>query len=365
MTNSSVPIKKTHAYQRIIQVVLIAAVAISAFLVLQRLLVPKYASTVLEGGMVREYYDAVKNHDVIFLGDCEAYTSYSPVTLWDEYGITSYIRGSPQQLVWHSYYLLEDTLRYETPKVVVFSVLAMQYGEPQSEPYNRLTLDDMPLSLTKINAIAASRTQGEDWLSYIFPFFRYKDRWRELSSEDFRYFFNQPRVTINGYSLRSDVLPSGFLPDPIRRADYSFSDKAYYYLERMVELSKENGITLILAKAPTLYPHWYKEWDDQIASFAQEHGISYINFIDFIDDIALDFSEDTFNAGISLNVYGAEKLTRYFADILCDQIDFMSDSNDAKSIEYWNDLSALYHTVILRQQEEISLTGKITSLLMN
>ena len=110
---------------------------------LQRLLVPKYQRGVVEGSMIEEYYDDEKPHEVIFLGDCEVYENISTVALYRDYGISSYIRGSAQQLTWQSYYLLEDTLRYETPEVVVFNVLALKYGVPQSESYNRMTLDGM------------------------------------------------------------------------------------------------------------------------------------------------------------------------------------------------------------------------------
>ena len=105
-------------------------------------------------GSVEEYYREEKKHDVIFIGDCEVFSNISPVTLWEKYGITSYIRGSAQQLVWQSYYLLEETLKYEKPKVVVFNVLAMKYNEPQKEAYNRLTLDGMKLSKHKIGALS-------------------------------------------------------------------------------------------------------------------------------------------------------------------------------------------------------------------
>ena len=102
------------------------------FIFLQRLLMPKYTLEAQEGRLTAEYYDSQKLHDVIFIGDCEVYENISPVTLWREYGVSSYVRGSPQQLIWHSYYILEDTLRYETPDIVVFNVLSMKYGEPQN-----------------------------------------------------------------------------------------------------------------------------------------------------------------------------------------------------------------------------------------
>jgi hypothetical protein len=154
---------------------------------LQRLLMPKYMYAIPEGNLIEEYYDEVKNHEVIFIGDCEVFSNISPVTLWENYGITSYIRGSAQQLIWQSYYLLEETLKYEKPDVVVYNVLAMKYNEPQKEAYNRLTLDGMKLSKSKIGAIKASMMEEEDLITYLFPLLRYHSRWSELTTEDFQY----------------------------------------------------------------------------------------------------------------------------------------------------------------------------------
>lgn len=52
--------------------------------------------------------------------------------MWENYGISSYIRGSAEQLIWQSYYLLEDTLKYEKPQVVIVNVLAMTQEMPKA-----------------------------------------------------------------------------------------------------------------------------------------------------------------------------------------------------------------------------------------
>jgi len=350
---------------RFVKIVSAIAAFVLVFLILQRLLVPKHASVVLEGGLIREYYSSSFDHDVIFIGDCEVYANFSPITLWEEFGITSFIRGSPQQLIWQSYYLLHDTLRFETPEIVVFNVLSMQYNEPQYEPYNRLTLDGMRWSRAKFNAISASRTEGEDWLSHFLPFFRYKDRWRDISSEDFRYFFRNPRVSINGFMVRSDVVPAGFIPAPLPRASFQFGDKAYDYLNRMVALTAEHGITLVLVKAPTLYPHWHAQWDAQIVEFAERNNLLYINFLEYIDDIGLDFSTDTFNAGLHLNVFGAEKLAEFFGGILVEHFALPDRRNEPGTAVLWDKKAELYHSVIARQQEEIVVYGRIQSFLIH
>ena len=50
---------------------------------LQMLLVPKYMTDVQEGALIAEYYEEAGNHDVVFIGDCEVYENFSPVTLWE------------------------------------------------------------------------------------------------------------------------------------------------------------------------------------------------------------------------------------------------------------------------------------------
>jgi len=328
---------------------------------------PKYASIALEGGLIREYYNSSMDQDVIFVGDCEVYANFSTIGFWEDYGITSYIRGSPQQLVWHSYYILEDTLRHarQKPKVIVFNIMTMQYGEPQYEPYNRLTLDGMRMSPTKLRAIAASRMSDEDWLSYFFPLLRFKDHWQELGSEDFRFFFHDPQVSISGFMVRSDVEPLGYVRQVRPLPTYQFEEKPYYYLERILELTRANDIELVLIKAPNLFPHWHEQWDEQIVDFAELHDLLYINFLDMEDVIGLDWEEHSFNAGFHLNVFGAELMSRFFGEILVNNFDLPDRRADPDVAAEWNAMAAQYHKLIDVQLEEIAKNGRISSFLIN
>ena len=74
-----------------------AFIVVGSLYLLQRLLLPKYVSNIVEGAMIAEYYQQEKKHDVIFIGDCEVYENFSPQVLWDDFGINSYIRGSAGQ----------------------------------------------------------------------------------------------------------------------------------------------------------------------------------------------------------------------------------------------------------------------------
>ena len=311
--------------------------------------------------MVAEYYKSERNHELIIIGDCEVYENISPITLWEDYGITSYIRGSPQQLIWQSYYLLADTFRHEKPKAVIYSVLAMKYGSPQSEAYNRLTLDGMRLSASKIAAVNASMTEGESLISYLFPLFRYHDRWKELSADDLRYMFKKRGVSYNGFLMRCDVQPMRTLPTPPKLGNYALSESCWKYLDKMTELCKENGVELILLKAPVLYPHWYPEWDAQVVDYADAHDLLYINALDELEAIGIDFAADTYDGGLHLNLAGAEKLSAYLGNILSGR--GLSDLRSCAEISMvWEDKVREYYALKDIQLAEIATNGKAITL---
>lgn len=330
------------------RLVLLATVALTVviLLLLQALLVPKYMDNTKEGALIGEYYANAGNNDVIFIGDCEVYENFSPITLWEEYGITSYIRGSAQQLIWQSYYLMEETFRYETPKVMVFNVLSMKYDTPKStgnqsqrEAYNRMTLDGMRWSSSKWNSIMASMTEEEkQWegqYSYILPLLRYHDRWNQLTKDDFTYWFHRDQVSDNGYLMQTGVKP--LVNEHVERplVDYSFGENSWYYLDKMEQLCREHGTQLVLIKAPALSPVWWDQWDAQIEEYAEKKDLLYINMLDYQQEIGIDWTTDTYDTGLHLNVYGAEKAAKWFGNILSTQCAVADRRGEAEISAQW------------------------------
>ena len=62
-----------------------AAVAvIILWQLLTALLIPKYMTSIPEGALIAEYYAESTPHQVLFIGDCEVYENFSPITLWQE-----------------------------------------------------------------------------------------------------------------------------------------------------------------------------------------------------------------------------------------------------------------------------------------
>jgi len=347
--------------KKIIRRSALVIVCIVAFFLLQHLVMPKYMDDILEGSFIEEYYSETTNHDVLFVGDCELYDNFSPITLWENYGITSYIRGSAQQLIWQSYYLLEDTLRKETPKVVVFNVLSLKYNEPQREEYNRMSIDGMQWSKAKIDNINASMTEGENFLDYVFPFLRYHSRITQLTKSDFQYFFQKRKVTHNGYYMRVDVAPvTGELED-IEPDSFKFGSNAWKYMDKITKLCKEKGIQLVLVKAPSLSPVWYDEYEQQVVDYAAKNKLPYINYLKLVDKIPIDFSKDTYDEGLHMNLSGAEKLSKNLGKVLQKDYLLTDHRNDSELAKVWDKKVKFYNDMKQAQYDELNKYGYLKS----
>jgi hypothetical protein len=417
-------------------------VTFALLLALQRLVQPKYAVSLQEGSYTSEYYKETLGHQVLMVGDCELYENFDPVTLWKNYGITSYIRGNAQQLTWQSYYLLKEALKTETPDVVVFNVLELKYDEPQKEEYNRLTLDNMKWSADKVKAILASMTEDESFLDYLFPILRYHSRITQLTEEDFTYYASSKQNTISGYYMRTDVEPytigewgeendvgaytAAYLAqvsrtdgeddaddeddeddewtadgddeddewtadgddeddewtadgddedddwseddddddaeadDVIFDADWTpangredvepLGDNAMHYLDLIRELCEEKGITLLLVKAPSVSPVWYDKWDAQILEYADTYRLDYLNYLPLVDELGIDFAEDTYDGGLHMNYSGAVKCADYLGQYLVEHYGLSDNRSDAEISKVWTAKEEQQEKMIREQQ---------------
>ena len=180
-----------------------------------------------------------------------------------------------------------------------------------------------------------------------------------MNSDDFEYLFHKDKVTFNGYYMRVDVKPAEDVPEGKPLADYQFGDNAYYYLDKLTQLCKENDVQLLLVKAPTLYPYWYDEWDQQIEDYAAENDLTYINFLDLQDEMGIDWSTDTYDGGLHLNLAGAEKMSDYMGKILVDEFSVPDRSGEADLQEYWSGVINRYNAEIDRQATNLETYGSV------
>lgn len=67
----------------------------------------------------------------------------------------------------------------------------------------------------------------------------------------------------------------------------------------------------------------------------------------------MDFNIDTYDAGLHLNLYGAEKLSRYFGDILVKDCGLTSRRGEAELEVLWQEKLNAYQKEIERQKADL------------
>ena len=119
----------------------------------------------------------------------------------------------------------------------------------------------------------------------------------------------------------------------------------------MTELCKEKGITLILIKAPSLYPYWYDEWETQVEDYADKNDLLYINFLELTDEVGIDYNTDTYDAGLHMNLSGAEKLSVYLGQLLKDEASLTDRRGEEALQNIWEEKIAAYEAEIEEQRK--------------
>ena len=120
----------------------------------------------------------------------------------------------------------------------------------------------------------------------------------------------------------------------------------------MVELCENHGVQLVLMKAPSLYPYWYDEWEVQMEEYAAAKGVEYINFLELTDEMSIDFNTDTYDSGLHLNLYGAEKMSHWFGQWLNEHTDVEDRRGQQPYEDIWNAKSAAYTARKVRLEAE-------------
>lgn len=305
--------------------------------------------------IVKGFYKEPKNSlDVVFMGNSDVYRGISPITMWDEYGIASYNFVSSGQRMWTAYYMMEECLKYQKPDLIVLNMDSAFNESPSSESNYRKIFDNMKMGKNKIKAILdpVFKNKKSDVLSYVFPIIRYHARWNELEDKDFQNAFENERFDFKGLDLTTEVKPYNYDNKYMEKnhSEEKIGEKCSKYLEKMIELCKKNDIELLLIEIPSV-ESWSKDLSDKTQEFADEHGLEFIDMNLNYKEFGLDWKTDTADEGDHLNVYGAEKVSKYLGGIIKEKYDIPNRKEDS-NYSNWYKSSEVYHEEIKKQENK-------------
>lgn len=295
------------------------------------------------------YYEDSDTIDVIYLGASNVFCGISPLEIWNEYKITGYDIAVGSATPWTDYYLLKEVLEYQTPQLVIVDLDTSFSADEPSEEYTRKAFDYFKfLSPNLINAVTSDAYDNSyfDYISYIFPIFRYHDRYNEISANDILFYKNLGYNTTKGYVPYKNIKPNKVKFSYLKTNDKGdMTEKSKKYLKMIIELCKSHGVKIAFSELPS-NENWSLERDEYAYDFCEENNIDFIdlNSVNVMNEINLDWNKDTSDGGIHLNYDGMKKATDYIGKYVVNNI---KKRNYSENVENeWNNCYKKYRELV-------------------
>ena len=262
--------------------------------------------------------------EVLFLGDSEAYSSFVPLDLWEQTGITGFVCSSLDQKTYETLELLNMALGCQSPQVVV-------------------------LETNVLYRVYASTDALAPKLEARIPALRYHDRWKSLSLSDF---CSMPRYTASspdrGYHLLTKAKAAdveGYMAPMEEREPLSRTNLAD--LKKITEVCRKRGISLVLFSAPSP-ANWTMRRHNTVQDTAESLGLPYID--GNLLDLGIDWDTDTYDRGDHLNYSGAAKVTAWIGDYLRREAPGLIDRRGDPDYEIWDRDAAAFRARLEAQE---------------
>ena len=252
--------------------------------------------------------------DVVFFGDSEAYTSFSPVQMWAENGFTSFVCASSSQYVSLTDSFVRDAFKHQNPKIIVL------------EPY---------CFFRKLRNDNAFLTKLEN----TFSVFQYHNRWKEII----------PLKTNKDYVWKDDL--KGFkymnITTGVKCKNYMEKDCKpelipeinQKFIEDINESCRENGAKLVFISTPSL-KNWNKGKHRAVQELADRLGVDYLD-LNLEKEVGINWPTDTAGRGDHLNFKGAKKVSAFVGSYLSKEYS-LEDKRNNPDFESWNELVKSY-----------------------
>lgn len=297
-----------------------AAFLLVLFLVMQAVswvLVPK--TNTKDGGMhnyrSRGFYgEAVNSLDVVAIGNSDLYSAFSPMEVWEKYGISAYACGEIKQQVNQAVYLLKEVLTCQKPKVVILEVDS--------------------LFQESLSVHAASMFKAA--MQYVFPVIEHHDRWKSLSLKELM--GGEQRVwhdPAKGYYFSGDTVPykgGDYMQDTKKGA--AIDSLTAFYLDDFISICKEKDIEVLFVEMPSANS-WNQERHQAVAEYAGQHDVTFIDFNTNMEKTGFNWMTDSRDGGNHLNHRGARKISGWLGSYLSTHYG-LSDHRTETAYAQWN-----------------------------
>lgn len=227
--------------------------------------------------------------DLVVLGDSESFGLLSPMHLWKDMGVASYIAGQGGQRTVEEYYALRRILKRQKPKLVILET-------------NNV--------FDNVGLMAEAKFATTTTAYHYFPLVKYHSVWKKLFEEK-----NNTQDHYNGFEIRADIVPftGGDYKTPTNATE-EVNILIKYYFDKTIDLCEKNDIEVLLVWAPSPIHFSYAK-HNKMVQYATEKNLPFID-MNLLDELNIDLNSDILDGGDHVNIYGTIKMTAYIEEYL-------------------------------------------------
>lgn len=350
--------KKLYTTRGIKFFALIAAVLVSS-LILQHYFLVHY-----DGNRMRldGYYLEDKNSlDVVLIGASDCYASFAPGLAYEKFGFTSYAYATASGTAGATKTMIKEVLRTQNPQKIIIEINAFLYGFDNDSKISSIRnyIDNVPFNKNKLEYLQSGAIpESEDITEYYIPLIKYHGTWNDYPEPSGKYVtqvFNQHMngsTKLKGYRTRTAI----FKPNPqypcinntLEKNNKTLALLPDYEkkLRDVLDFCKSEGIQdkVLFVRMPhcvdsTTYGRFKR--GNMAGKIITESGFDYINFER--DPETLAYPASYYYNIDHLNIYGAEKFTAYFGNILTEKYGVKPVEKTERQKATWETAKEYYH----------------------
>lgn len=261
--------------------------------------------------------------DVLFLGDSEAYASFSPIQLWNEKGFPSFVCATSSQYVSLTESFVHQAFEHQSPKLVVLEPYSF-YREMHSD-----------------NALV---TRIENMFSII----QYHNRWKTML----------PHSSSISYTWRDDLKGFKYIKTTTKAKNKDYMKKCLEiesvpaenarYIQNIVNYCNKRGAKVLFVSVPSC-KNWNYKRHNGVEALAKKLGVQYLD-LNLEKQVDIDWRTDTADAGDHLNYRGVKKVNTFLSGYLAGHYD-LQDKRSLSAYSSWNDCGKVYSDLFRENNE--------------
>ncbi|MFT7072787.1 hypothetical protein [Patiriisocius sp. Uisw_017] len=283
------------------------------------------------------------NVDVVIYGSSHAYTAFNPLILNDVCKTISYNLGSDGLKMQLTDIVLEESLKYNTPKLIILEIYPSTLTSIETDPDKGYHLRAMDF-VSNFSEKKWKKTKRvydlDEYMSVYFPLVRNHEEWNKKKYFDLsrRRYINQKENFYYGGFLGSKLIiddinlekHKGFsiakkVVDTTRNM---ISDQAKKDIESFFKIAKTTGAELFVVSSPDPRAKLFFNYDffNQLEAYCQSKGVSVLNLNDYYAQMNLTIKD--FKDTSHLNTFGSIKASSFLAKYINANFDLEDRSNE-------------------------------------